>query len=737
MKILILFLGLLLSLNLFSQNLSGQVVAENDQDEVLAGAQLIWKKSQAGTVTDSDGNFKFEKLPELPDTLIIQFVGYQTLKIHFEKLPKKGIQIKMKSGQELDVVVVDASDDKLLSMMDPIGFERINQGELKKAACCNLSEAFETNASVDVAITDAVSGSKRIQMLGLDGVYTQMQFENFPILRGLSTSYGMGAIPGTWIESIQITKGRGSVVNGYESIAGLINLEYLKPDEEGPLFVNAYGNIFGRAELNLHSAFNLSKAKKWSTLFFLHGSGVFAENDRNKDGFMDIPKSHQINVLNRYKYFGEKFRTQFGWKFMYDNKTGGQLGFQTGTDYSKWGLNVKTIHAELFDKMGIVFKGTASLGLVFQGKYHLIDSEYGYNQFYGEEKKFYFNSIYSNSFKNEDHNIKAGASFLYNDISQRFWQSMDSTQLNRTELVPGIYFEYTYKFKKKFSLVAGLRGDYHNLYGVFFSPALHLKWNVTESTVLRGTAGHGYRVPNVFADNMGKMASSRLWVLTENLQPERAINTGATFIQKFKIGGRESSFSADYFYTHFFNQMILDLDVSPQHIYVHNLNGKSYSHAVQGEFNLEVVRGFTIRTAYKYYDVRMQTDGVLQQKAMVPKHRALLNLGYKTRNKKWMFDVIANWYGVKRLPGTESNPVEYQRPNESKNFILLHAQITYVHKAWEFYIGGENLTNYIQKDAIVASDQPFSQYFDASMVWAPVSGANVYAGIRFNMKKKK
>ncbi len=734
MKYIILFIGLVLSSNLFSQSLTGKVVS-NESEEVLVGAQLVWKKSQEGTVTNPDGEFSFEHI-HLPDTLEVKFVGYQTLKIYFDKIPKKGIQIKLKSGQELDVIVVDAGDDKLLSMMDPIGFERINQGELKKAACCNLSEAFETNASVDVSITDAVSGAKRIQMLGLDGVYTQMQFENIPILRGLSTSYGMGAIPGTWIESIQITKGRGSVVNGYESIAGLINLEFLKPDEEGPLFINAYGNIFGRAELNLHSAFKLGESKKWSTLFFLHGSGVFAENDRNKDGFMDIPKSYQVNAFNRYKYFGEKFRTQFGWKFMYDNKTGGELGFKP-QDYSKWGLNVVTIHAELFQKMGIIFKDNSSLGLIFQGKYHLIDSEYGLNQFYGEEKKFYFNSIYANEFKNGDHRIKTGMSFLYNDLSQRFWQSTDSTDLNRMELVPGAYFEYTYVFKEKFSLVAGIRGDYHNLYGIFFSPALHLKWNISKTTVLRGTAGHGYRVPNVFADNMSKMASSRLWVLTEDLQPERAINTGATFIQKFKIGGRESSFSADYFYTHFFNQMILDLDVSPQHIYVSNLVGKSYSHAVQGEFNLEVARGFTIRTAYKFYDVRMQTDGMLQQKAMVPKHRALLNLGYKTRNKKWLFDVTANWYGVKRLPGTGSNPIEYQRPNESKNFILLNAQITYIHKAWEFYIGGENLTNYIQKDAIVASDQPFSQFFDASMVWAPVSGANVYAGIRFSIKKLK
>lgn len=734
MKFLFIFIGLTFSLVTFSQELTGKVYAETEgKEEVLVGAQLMWVNSKEGGTTDVDGKFHIKPSSSFPDTLMVSFVGYKTLKIYFEEASDEAIEIKLESGNVLNEIVVDAGDDKFISRMDPIGFERINQGELKKAACCNLSEAFETNASVDVSITDAVSGAKKIQMLGLDGVYTQMQFENFPILRGLSSSYGMGAIPGTWIESIQITKGRGSVVNGYESMAGLINLEYLKPDKEGPLFINVYGNIFGRAELNLQSAFMIGKKEKWSTMFFLHGSGVFAQNDRNGDGFMDVPLTRQINGLQRFKYFGDKFRTQFGYKVMYDQKIGGQLGYEPKNDGGKWGLNVRTFHGELFQKMGILFNSGGSLGLIFQGKFHEIKGLYGLNYYYGREQKGYFNSIYSDEFKNGDHAIKAGLSFLANN----FVQSFNGTDLNRLELVPGAYFEYTYKYKKKFSLVLGVRGDYHNLYGAFFSPAAHVKWNITKSTTFRATAGHGYRVANVYADNQSKMASSRVWIMTENLNPERAINTGATFIQTFKIGGRESSFSADYFYTHFFNQAILDLDVSPQAIYISNLNGQSYSHAVQAELNLEVLRGFNIRMAYKFYDVRMTTNGMTQQKAMVPKHRALLNLGYKTRNKKWLFDITANWIGVKRLPGTGTNPVEYQRPNQSKNFVLLNAQITYVHKAWEFYIGGENLTNYIQKDAIVASDQPFSQYFDASMVWAPVAGANVYAGLRFTIKKKK
>ena len=135
-------------------------------------------------------------------------------------------------------------------MVNPLQIQKISSKELQKAACCNLSESFETNATVDVSFTDAISGAKQIKMLGLDGIYTQITQENVPLIRGLSSAYGLTYVPGTWIESIQIIKGAGSVTNGFESFAGQINLEYFKPENADKIFWNFYTNSESKFENN-------------------------------------------------------------------------------------------------------------------------------------------------------------------------------------------------------------------------------------------------------------------------------------------------------------------------------------------------------------------------------------------------------------------------------------------------------------------------------------------------------
>src|SRR6187399_459418 len=110
----------------------------------------------------------------------------------------------------------------------------VTSKELLKAACCNLAESFETNPSIDVNFSDALTGTKQIKMLGLTSPYLMITEENIPSVRGASQAYGLSFTPGTWVESIQITKGAGSVVNGFESISGQINTELIKPISDIP-----------------------------------------------------------------------------------------------------------------------------------------------------------------------------------------------------------------------------------------------------------------------------------------------------------------------------------------------------------------------------------------------------------------------------------------------------------------------------------------------------------------------
>lgn len=714
--------------------ISGKIIEESTTGEIksIPGVIIRNSKGDAFTKTNTEGEFKIF-LKTLPDTLIINQLGYALTKVFIDK-PIENLEIKLNFSNTLETVVINGNTlGKSIDLMSALNVERIGEGELRKAACCNLSEAFETNASVDVSLTDAVSGAKKIQMLGLDGIYSQIQWENIPLVRGLSSSYGLGFTPGTWINSIQITKGTGSVINGYESIAGLINLEFKKPSSKEKLYLNTYANSFGKGEFNIHGFQNVGK---WKTMSFLHLSNQFLEVDRNKDGFKDIPIGLTAAFFNRWEIQRPNSESKFGFKLAYSDKTGGQLNFNNQTDNQNlYGVNLLNKQVEIFTKNGFFFKKRplASLGTILQLKYHEIGNQFGYNIYNGKQKKIYFNGIYSDVFKNTNHNYKTGVSMVVDNYNQYF----NYLTLNKTEIIPGAFFEYTYKHLNKLSVVSGVRGDFHNLFGFIFSPRLHAKWNISPKNVIRISAGKGTRVSNPFADYTSLMASNRNWVLENDLMPEEAINGGLTFTQKFLINDHVSSFSVDYFYTQFINQVVVDLDKAVDQINIYNAMGTSYSHSFQAELSLKPSKTIEFRSAFKYYDVKLELDGNLQQKAFTPKFRALFNIGYKTRNKKWEYDLTGNWVGVKRLPNTSLNPIEHQRPAESKAYWLLNTQITYKRPRTSFYIGGENLLNIIQENAIIGADDPFGSHFDATQIWAPITGVNIYVGFHYKLKTKK
>lgn len=747
MKSIIIILSLLLSTFLFSQNtIQGNIYGEIDNGEKtpIFNATVFLKKASIGDQTDEDGAFEVSGNFEFPDTLFIRASGYYQDTLVLSKKDKKlKVEITLYPDHVLEEVVIRAKrENSSILRLDARNTENLSSGELRKAACCNLSESFETNATVDVNIADGVSGSKRIQMMGLSGRYTQVQFENIPILQNLDQAFGLSSVPGTWIESIQITKGTGTVANGYESMAGLINLEYKKPDNIERLYVNAYGNIQGRGELNLHGGKEFNN--KWSSAWFLHGSSMMVENDRNNDGFRDVPIGEEVVVLNRWKYKSELFRAQFGVKANYYDKSGGQMGFDrySSESNSLYGVGVRNLNVEAFGKTGFLFEENefSSVGLVYYAKYQELNTVFGKRSLDAAEQRGYINLMYETILGSTLHTLKSGASFVYDDLSQRMIDDFDVgatfRDLNRTELVPGIYSEYTYKGLVTTG-VLGMRLDYHNLYGLQYSPRANLKYLFTEDMDVRLTAGRGFRVSNYAVDNMSLMATNTPWMVSNDIQPEVAWNFGASWFYEFKMFNRKATWSIDYYHTFFENQLIADRDETPDAIIMRNLDGQSFSNALQTDFKFEPARDFEIKMAYKFLDVRATMGGELMTKIMVPNHRGFINFGYQTRNKRWEYDLTASVFGPRRLATVGLPNGEISAENTSETVPMLSGQITHVFKKFEVYVGGENLLDYRLDNPIVDVENPFGERFDATRVYAPIIGINVYAGIRISIEKLK
>ena len=656
--------------------------------------------------------------------------------------------------QELDEFIIkQRQKTTTINMLDPIKSEKIGSKELLKAACCNLSESFETTPSVDVGFTDAVSGYKQIQMLGLASAYTSITRENVPDNRGLASYTGLTFTPGTFVESMQLSKGTGSVVNGYESVAGQINVEWRKPfeEKEEKWHFNLYQNTQGRTEGNIVHRLMLND--HLSTNFFLHGKGQWLKFDQNNDGFLDQPLDKQFVGANRWFWFGDNgWEVQGGVKGVYVDNVGGQMDYEEGQEVAKgkpWGFELNMRRLEAWAKIGHIFKNkpATSMGLQLSGIYHTQDSKYGFKNYDATQKSFYANLIYQSIIGNTQHVIKGGLSTLVDNYDEMFENYTDTSMISifptnykRTEVVPGAFVEYSYNPSQKFNIVAGLRGDYHNIFGFFATPRLHIRYAPAERSVFRASVGRAQRTANIFAENMGFMANARGFVIMRpqtgkayGLNPEVAWNYGANFTQKFRLNYRDGSFSVDYYYTDFKNQIVVDLDADPHQVQFYNLAGKSYAHSFQAQLDYELIRNLDLRLAYRWYDVQTTYGNELKQKPLINPHRAFANIGYETRNH-WKFDYTVQWIGPKRVPERHShanNLDEYYSPS----YVLMNAQIS---KSWnkerfEVYIGSENLTNYMQHRPITSAENPYSSDFDASLIWGPVMGRNIYGGLRYKI----
>ena len=728
--------------------ITGVVLQEsnNGKFEPFMNASVYWAGTNTGVRTDSFGVFKISINPI--KKLVISYVGFKSDTITIENVNDFKVVLAAKN-QLNEVTVFSRNVGSFIPLTSTIRTQVMTGTELLKAACCNLSESFETNPSVDVSFNDAVTGSKQIQLLGLSGVYTQLTVENLPGPRGLGTILGLNSIAGPWIESIQLTKGVGSVANGYESIAGQINVELKKPETAEKLLANIYVNDFGKTDLNLNLSHKLNS--KWTTSLLLHDDFLNNNNiDFNKDEFRDLPTGNQLSLVNRFKYDNSNgFLSQFGYKILNDQKIGGQTTFipssHKGTTHH-YGLGINTERYEVFGKIGYIFpqQKYKSIGLQLNAISHDQDSYFGLTNYKANQKSIYGNLIYQSIINSTIHKYRTGVSFQLDQYDELF----NLNSYKRKEVVPGIFFEYTYTPTDKLSMIMGVRTDNNNLFGTFITPRFNLRYELFKGSAIRLSAGRGQRTANIFAENNSVLVSARALEIhptntghTMNmggaygLSPEIAWNKGISFDQKFILFGNSATLGLDFFRNDFENQVVVDLE-NPRKVMFTNLEGKSFSNSFQTELNASPIKRLDVKLAYRYFDVKQTYHGVLLERPYIAKHRSFLSFDYATLNS-WKFNYTITYNGSKRIPNTFANPSAYQLPSYSPSYILMNAQIskTFGNKnPMDLYVGSENISNFFQADAILSADNPFNSYFDASMIWGPTSGRMIYFGWRFKIK---
>lgn len=793
-----------------AQNITGSVFSKNasGKQEPVFAATVFWVGTMTSATTDANGNFQISKYNITDQRLVIQMLGYVTDTVIVSQTSNNlDIEI-MVDAKQLKTAEIKESNNNYFSKMTTRPVQVINKGELYRAACCNLSESFETNASVDVSYSDALTGAKQIQLLGLSGIYSQVQTENIPMLRGMASTFGLNYIPGSWMESIQISKGTSSVINGYESVTGQINVEYKKPVNSDKLFINLYGNDKTRLEANIDGAYKLNK--ELSTMLFLHGSmfnkninkintttinavdpanmSLITDEQGNQvhwtkpDNFIDIPKFKTINVLNRWDYFDSaKYVSRFLVKYLQEDRTGGTTDFDKNTfvlDTAKinnmtlpYGFEMNTKRMESFWKNGIMFRNKPwkSLGIIVSAVHHEQEGFFGVNNYHGTENSFYSNVIYQSIIKNTNHKFSTGLSYLNDDYKEGYdqiqfkyiYQTLPTDTVvsmhdvvtlspttnltpvvynfNRTESVKGAFFEYTYSWADKFNWILGVRADHSNQHGLFFTPRTNFKWDINEMTILRGSAGLGYRSANIISENISLLASQRIIQIDGTPAQEEAMNFGLNISREFKLFSRKADFEIDAYRTDFINQVVVDIDEDPAVAHVYNLKdkgGRSFSNSFQAQLSFEPVKHLYVLVAFRVNDAKQTTEGILQERALLNKYKGLATVSYATFGKIWKFDLTTQLNGPARISDQSKMPGIVRRNYQhSEPYAIINAQITKAFKfGLEVYLGAENLLDFRQKDPITEPFIPYHTHFDTAMNWGPITGRTIYTGLRFTIE---
>lgn len=706
-----------------------------DKEGIPLPGAYVYDNSKHTAATNENGYFELS-VPEEVKVLKADYVGFSTLTYTMERPDDVQILVMSPSTELKEIVVTAGGIGIFKNRHNALNTESVTSQALTRAACCNLSESFETNPSVDVAYSDAVTGAKQIQLLGLAGTYVQMLTENFPNLRGVASTYGLDYIPGPWMQSIQISKGAASVKNGYESVTGQIDVEYKKPKVADPLFINLFANSTGRYEGNAVGAIELND--RLSTALFLNYYNEERTHDKNKDTFLDMPEIQSFSVMNRWHYQTPKFVSQSGIKMLTDRRTSGQTShtLHGGEGFTPYTIQNNANRVELFSKNGFILNQdrNESVAIIVSGSYHDQQFSYADNIYNVYESNIYASLLYESEL-GDRHKLAAGLSYNRDSYFQR------GNVIDRycpqghdvSENVTGAYAEYTWTPVKNLTWMLGLRADYSTLHHWFITPRMHFKYAPASWLDLRASAGKGYRTSFIFPENSYLLASSRTWHITDDLKQEEAWNYGISASFHIPVKDEELTVNAEWFYTDFLNQAVTDMDKDAHGIYFYNLSGKSTSSVIQIDATYPLFRGFTLLGAYRWMDVKCTYDGKTLRKPLTNRYKALVTASYETPLKKWQLDVTIQLNGGGRMPTPDA-----KRPlwdNTFPSYTQLSAQVTRRFRRWSIYVGGENLTSYRQKNPIVSAENPYSPDFDATMVWGPMTGYKLYTGVRYNISK--
>jgi outer membrane receptor for ferrienterochelin and colicins len=503
-------------------NIEGQPV-----DKVL----VIDEDNKTIGATDAKGIF-IVKPPVHGHDIRLKKIGYQE-ELIAHLLDYNKVVLKVKSLNEVNILGNKTQESR------KAGNEVIDKCELGKLACCNLAESLENTNTVDVNYSDGITGGREIKMLGLAGNYSSQMNEGVPYHRGILGKIGLELVPGPWIESIGISKGIGSVTNGFDNISGSMNIEFMKPKKSKEWFLNGYISEIAKTDVNLVKGFQLNDNLYTNVL--AHTSFSRMTMDNNHDGFTDMPVFMNLNLMNKWQYLSKSgFRFQAMLQASSYENQAGQIDHShhtshTGSDYII-NQNHKSLQAQFKTGWELNAEKESSFAILYKFNYATQGGDIATRIINNDQVYASISPIYYTNLSGENSKIKLGVQSLYNNENE----NIGALNFSKREIVNGAFAEWTGK-KEAMTAILGVRGDYHNELGFFFSPRATFIFAPTEQHSFKFNGGFGFKTPTILTEAFGFLISNRTVQMPSNLQAERAFNGGVSYRFSYNLFGMAST----------------------------------------------------------------------------------------------------------------------------------------------------------------------------------------------------
>ena len=706
-------------------------------EEPLVGVRVWWRGGEEGAITDTLGRFTLPEPPAYPAYLRVE--GEEDSLLVPEK-PAGLIEWVLPPRLMLSTQTITGRQPaRTLSAQSMQSLETWSRTALTAAPCCNLSEAFQGTAVVDVSLEGSAMGLRQLRLLGFEPAHSPLLVENKPLSWSVGRPWNATLLPALWIDHLSLAKGIGSVLNGHDGPAGQIQIFYLPETGE----VSSTVELFSRTTGELLGALrHHDTTGRWRKLWLGQGGGIPWESgflqDHNGDGFLDVPLYRQAQAhLKLYRRPASGGLVEWEIGGLYDYRRSGQLFISEPAQIARiegWAAfqTIRQVYAS--GRRGWVWQKGRGLSLLWHGRIWQQQSYPGLAKYENMVPSGWLSLLYRQPIGDTRFLWNVGLSTYANHIVERLQDPvrLDSSW-RRLEVVPGAVSEVSWTPSVRWSVVLGLRADWHSYYGWQGVPRLHVRWAYAEGGALRLSAGRAWRIPDPIAENLPFLFSARAWHIEWPGWPplESTWSSGFFWTQAVSLWDGTFRWQVDGLLARIYNLAVLDIEDPWQARLYRGEKPASYQTLFM-EVRYEWQDQLRVSVSYKHQEVWWPLRGTFQMRPLLPRDRLTCWVTANPLSRRWQVDLLAAYTGWIRVPSTAAWPETYERSTTGGFFWIVTPQLTYRLDQWEAQVAVENVFNYRQPAPVIAADQPFGPYFDHSLIWGPIMGRMASVALRYS-----